>query len=205
MLFRRAPRRHRRSTSAREQLVWRASASSRKKSSSATRNETIRDFCFRSMSGSGVQRLSERDCRRNRVRSSTCGLTTGPLSRSGRERTRGRQGDVATCNGVRTCDEEWTWPCAKPLDIARKRREWLGFCATEGMGLDGFESRPRHHTRSRVWVVIAAACVTHRLPPCEPGDTSGHVGTVRNVAGLYVVDVVRFPEWYSRLGKCCQG
>jgi hypothetical protein len=52
--------------------------------------------------------------------SSACGLNTGPRFRSGRGRTRGRQGDAGTCNGVRTCDEEWTWPCAKPLDIARK-------------------------------------------------------------------------------------
>jgi hypothetical protein len=29
-------------------------------------------------------------------------------------------------------------------------------------------------------------------------DTSGHLGTVRNVAGLYVVEVVEFPE-------CCFG
>jgi hypothetical protein len=27
-----------------------------------------------------------------------------------------------------------------------------------------------------------------------PQDTSGHVGTARNVAGLYVVEVVEFPE-----------
>ena len=32
-------------------------------------------------------------------------------------------------------------------------------------------------------------------------DTSGHVGTARNVAGLYVVDVVEFPEWCSGPGR----
>jgi hypothetical protein len=84
---------------------------------------------------------------------------------------------VSTCNGVRTCDEEWTWPCAKPLDIARKRREWLGFCATEGMGLDGFKSRPRH-LRSEVKTVTSvklgtfalrsrAALILVRLKPLE--------------------------------------
>ena len=34
-----------------------------------------------------------------------------------------------------------------------------------------------------------------------PQDTSGHVGTARNVAGLYVVDVVEFPEWCSGPGR----
>ena len=46
VLFRRTPRRQSRSTSAREQLVWRARASRRMKSSSSTRKETIRDFRF---------------------------------------------------------------------------------------------------------------------------------------------------------------
>jgi hypothetical protein len=30
-----------------------------------------------------------------------------------------------------------------------------------------------------------------------PEDSSGHVGTARNVAGLHVVDVVEYPEWCS--------
>ena len=34
-----------------------------------------------------------------------------------------------------------------------------------------------------------------------PEDTSGHVGTAGNVAGLYVVDVVEFPEWCSGPGR----
>jgi hypothetical protein len=77
---------------------------------------------------------------------------------------------VATCNGVRTCDEEWTWPCAKPLDIARKRREWLGFCATERMGLIGFESRPRHYAALRDSRAIAECCAVQSsrgLPPVD--------------------------------------
>jgi hypothetical protein len=35
-----------------------------------------------------------------------------------------------------------------------------------------------------------------------PRDTPG---TARNATGHYVVDVVEFPEWCSRLGKVCQG
>lgn len=31
--------------------------------------------------------------------------------------------------------------------------------------------------------------------------TSGHVGTARNVARLYVVDAVEFPEWCSDPGR----
>jgi hypothetical protein len=38
-----------------------------------------------------------------------------------------------------------------------------------------------------------------------PEDTSGHVGTVRNALGLYVVDDVEIPEWCLGLGKGCQG
>jgi len=42
------------------------------------------------------------------------------------------------------------------------------------------------------------------LPPNLPLFT-GHLGTARNATGRYVVDVVEFPEWCSRLWKICQG
>jgi hypothetical protein len=88
---------------------------------------------------------------------------------------------VATCNGVRTCDDEWTWPCAKPLDIARKRREWLEFCATEGMGLDGFESC---RVRRKCWGKEHAAhgCHVRSVPGCVPGSKRSSLAHTRNAA-----------------------
>jgi len=50
------------------------------------------------------------------------------------------------------------------------------------------------------WMSIRLPDLPHNLPLSR-----GHLGTARNATGHYVVDVVEFPEWCSRLGEYCQG